>query len=337
VSASGASVCASCPAGKYATSNATDEQGGLNSQVLSGAFFCNMCPSGYFTSQTRTIVCQACASGLSSVKGASVCSPCEPGKASVYSSACNDCSPGDYAPTRGSLQCLKCSSGRFSGIGADSCKFAAAGFYVKPNSNVSLCPGHSSCDGGLMLPRPKESFWVNRRSVDFAALMYRCPRATCKGAHSSSCWESDHYQKPTGSDGELCQTDKIQCLAGSSGPLCSGCEDGYTFDSSKGFCVKCGKLRESIQAMSMIPIILAAGVLVLVHRRKKLPKWAMHCLPIRFLKQCDVGMLKVMWSTYQLIGTIGWSLSVTFPTPFKGVIRIMMFLQLDFLSLDCIR
>ena len=36
---------------------------------------------------------------------------------------------------------------------------------------------------------------------------------------------------------------------------------------------------------------------------------------IRILTKIDSGLLKVIWATYQIIVSISWSLSVTFPEP----------------------
>lgn len=53
--------------------------------------------------------------------------------------------------------------------------------------------------------------------------------------------------------------------------------------------------------------------------------------------QIDYGMLKVSWATYQIVSLVAWNLSVQFPPPFSNMLGILSFLQVDFLSFDCIR
>jgi hypothetical protein len=45
---------------------------------------------------------------------------------------------------------------------------------------------------------------------------------------------------------------------------------------------------------------------------------------------------KVCWSTFQIVSTISWNLSVRYPAPFSSLLFALGFLQLDFLSLDCV-
>ena len=55
------------------------------------------------------------------------------------------------------------------------------------------------------------------------------------------------------------------------------------------------------------------------------------------LKHVDRGMLKVIWSTFQITSTVAWNLNVIYPKPFSELLFTLSFLQLDFLSLDCAR
>ena len=66
-----------------------------------------------------------------------------------------------------------------------------------------------------------------------------------------------------------------------------------------------------------------------------LSKWAR--LACFFSLSLMTGMLKVVWSTYQIVSTVSWNLSVTFPAPFDRLLFVLSYLQLDFLSLDCVQ
>jgi hypothetical protein len=58
---------------------------------------------------------------------------------------------------------------------------------------------------------------------------------------------------------------------------------------------------------------------------------------VKLVSHFDMGMARVAWSTYQIISSISWNLNVTYPQPFRSLLGALSFLQLDFLSLDCVR
>lgn len=58
--------------------------------------------------------------------------------------------------------------------------------------------------------------------------------------------------------------------------------------------------------------------------------YCFQCIPwlVDFLtNHIDRGALKVIWSCYQIIGTVSWNLSIAFPSPFNKVIFGLGFLQ----------
>jgi len=84
-------------------------------------------------------------------------------------------------------------------------------------------------------------------------------------------------------------------------------------------------------------MVVGAVAAILYIRGLRMPESWLDAIPLlNILKHVDKGMLKVCWSTFQIISTISWSLSVTFPPPFSQLLFVLDFLKFDFLSLDCV-
>lgn len=68
--------------------------------------------------------------------------------------------------------------------------------------------------GGDVAPIPNDGYWVDRSSSDYAALMYKCSRDTCKSTvKNSTCWELSNYNKSECLEME----DELQCSEGAQG------------------------------------------------------------------------------------------------------------------------
>jgi hypothetical protein len=57
---------------------------------------------------------------------------------------------------------------------------------------------------------------------------------------------------------------------------------------------------------------------------------------LKLLRRADSGLMRVLWSNYQIVHSVTWSLDVVFPPPFKNMLEILSFFSFDFISLDCI-
>jgi hypothetical protein len=130
-------------------------------------------------------------------------------------------------------------------------------------------------------------------------------------------------------------------MKGSEGILCGSCEDGYTFSNALSLCVECDS-SPNLVPMYIFAAIgfmgMVAGVLRLCGLRlsAKSEMGILQVLPFSLLKHVDKGMMKVAWSTFQIVSTIAWNLSVKYPEPFASVRFGLDALQIDFLSLDCV-
>jgi hypothetical protein len=52
--------------------------------------------------------------------------------------------------------------------------------------------------------------------------------------------------------------------------------------------------------------------------------------PFVILSHLDRGMMKVLFTTLQIVSTASWNLNVAFPSPFSSFLEFIAFLQLDF-------
>ena len=110
--------------------------------------------------------------------------------------------------------------------------------------------------------------------------------------------------------------------------------NGYTFSSALALCVACESASNTtpIIIMGVLCIIGIIAIALRSRARDAVKKW--QCLSI--LKHVDKGDLKVMWSTMQIISSVQWNLGINFPSPFSKFLEVLGFLQLDFLTLDCV-
>jgi len=154
------------------------------------------------------------------------CSPCEPGRFSLYSGQrqCVPCGSGSIAPNEGSHACEPCSRGRYS-VNETYCEDCGEGFY-QPNTGESKCV---PCDPGSY--------------------------SSTTAAHGCTACEQGRYQNETAqSKCELCEPGRamngmgaLSCQACSLGTAtaskgsysCTGCPVGKIPDSSSRFCENC--------------------------------------------------------------------------------------------------
>lgn len=110
---------------------------------------------------------------------------------------------------------------------------------------------------------------------------------------------------------------------------------GYTLDNVLSECVACSGSSDvvALAAFSTISFVGLCAYLL----RSRVPKPLFDRLPLSVLKHLDRGKLKILWTTFQLLSTISWNLSLAFPYPFSAFLLSFSFLQLDFLSVECIR
>lgn len=137
------------------------------------------------------------------------------------------------------------------------------------------------------------------------------------------------------------------CSEGAVGPLCGACDDNWYISTSARVCTECTTenyfesmlvlLVLAIVGISLYMLIQAGGVYVPrpLQLRYNIPKRVQLPL-VGALMRVDNGAFKVIWVTLQIILSIGWSLDVEYPEPFNSWLVMPQFMQLNFLSMDCL-
>jgi len=144
---------------------------------------------------------------------------------------------------------------------------------------------------------------------------------------------------------ESAPTDKDNiCSPGAWGPLCQACDEGWFFDAAKTVtCKECAgssmfaALPGFMSMLALVMIIKYRGIL-------PLPAWLKKILHLKkdpqlpfvaALSMIPPGQLKVIWSTIQIVQSIGVNLELSFPEPMTSFSVGTSVLNLDFLSVDC--
>ncbi len=85
------------------------------------------------------------------------------------------------------------------------------------------------------------------------------------------------------------------------------CEDMYTFNSALSMCVPC-QSQSNLLPIVIVAILGVVCIAVVVLRVVgfEIPACVASRPPMQILKHVDRGMLKVIWSTYQITSTVSW-------------------------------
>jgi hypothetical protein len=210
------------------------------------------------------------------------------------------------------------------------------------------CPDNANCAGLDQAPAPEEGYWSDRKSYAYTEKIYRCSRDTCTGAEfpNSSCWSAIFFRDVRDAEGEdgseeisstsynMCSPDLL-CEEGSAGPLCGTCSNKFIYRGETKRCHAC----KEVQTNAFIICAMAAGsgliVVAIVMEWIHLPFCGKHSIFGKFLKSIDTGSLKVVWVTYQIVISTGWSLDIRYPFPFSQLLGLLSFFTLDFLAMEC--
>mmetsp|Transcript_31113 Transcript_31113/g.40023 ORF Transcript_31113/g.40023 Transcript_31113/m.40023 type:complete len:405 (-) Transcript_31113:1385-2599(-) len=267
-------------------------------------------------------------------ESSSNCSSCDKGKyqGSTGQSQCEDCEAGKYSNVLGSASCLSCGAGKTSQSGADDCKFAAALYYVsdKSRQTTSSCPHHAVCNGGLFSPIPKQDYWIDHSSYDYAGDLYRCTRDTCiGGGNHSFCWTLHGFNNT-----QCYENSALQCSEGSFGPLCGSCEQGYVYSVTSRTCDSCNEETKVFTYLIMTGLFILLLMMVMFSNLDEEHQWKQRFRGL--IRYVDSGSLKVLWVTSQIIVSSSLTLNIKFPSPFSNMLGFMSVFSFDFLSLECL-
>lgn len=128
------------------------------------------------------------------------------------------------------------------------------------------------------------------------------------------------------------------------------CEYSYTYNSAMRGCIKCNSDQSIIPAFIGLAVFCLILLLCLTYVMKdsslfggggfrvtqlkyqEHKKWLLSIMPFSILKHVDRGMIKVVWATAQILGTISWNLRIRYPEPFQSLLKVFALLQLDFFA-----
>lgn len=261
---------------------------------------------------------------------------------------CRQCEAGTSSTTKYAVTrsvCKACPSQYTSLNGSTTCRLAAPGRFISPESGLSLpCPAHAHCQGGDILPWPVEGFWIGRPEQQDASVVYPCFAASCSSSAVASptklhCWAAPFYNS-TGctriGNETFCCGDELQCGVGSMGVLCGSCLATFSYSSILKTCISCSvEERSAIIFVSTLLFLAATTLYCCYGRRTSIPKCLLRSRAIGIVRQLDTGELRILWGTSQIIHSVSWNTGAAFPYPFSVLLTVFSFFSFEFTSLDC--
>jgi len=219
-------------------------------------------------------------------------------------------------------------------------------FYAKSSADVDdvcqPCPVGAVCNGGTWLPYPKRGFWADMTNTDM--LMEDMPKCrepdNCKGggansasmrcfqsiANLSSCVAGLKAHKGGADYGS-----DFLCSEGAGGRLCDVCDKNEYFMKTGYGCESCensGSVAGTV--VTALLIVLIAIVAVFVYYRgedvmgvdlRNNAIWRSVADPARF---------KILWATAQIVSSVSFTTSVSWPDPFRSMSKVLGVVQLSF-------
>lgn len=198
-------------------------------------------------------------------------------------------------------------------------------------ADIHPCPAQSVCIGYDNVPIPNAGFYVfSPQNKPAFGTVYQCLRSTCKGAATGGgdlgCWKF----------GSRCGAEeyaRLQCTVGAQAALCGSCAAGFAFSSSTLRCASCASSAKASLAVALLALALAlAGSAGVASGRVRPPAWLTQQ---SWAKLFDRGAFQVCFSTYQIVQSTPWALSISFPTLFQKFTALLSFFSFSFLSPEC--
>ena len=128
--------------------------------------------------------------------------------------------------------------------------------------------------------------------------------------------------------------------------MCGTCMEGYFLNKASRSCAPCSfdGVLDSVLTVLIMAALAFALYLVLTSGGLPVPErlrdrgWPDR-IPVPgagALMAIDKGALKVLWVTFQIITSISGSLDFAYPEPFYGFLESLAFVQINFVSIDCV-
>ena len=106
------------------------------------------------------------------------------------------------------------------------------------------------------------------------------------------------------------------CGTGHTGPLCSACEVDYYWGFGQQ-CVACGNTLVSGSILTTVVVLIAAALSLLFWFQRRM-QVGCQLYVHHFFRLFSGARVKIVWTTYQIIGSVAWGVNVSWPEPFKS-------------------
>jgi hypothetical protein len=301
----------------------------------------------------------------SHVDTAKACKLCIPGRATIaenLESECPLCEAGKFINETGSSACIPCEDNKDSTEGAIECDRCLSRYFKDAQAGdftCTACPDNAVCEGGLAMPVPTEGYWIDRSKTEYADATHRCIRNSCKGgvkeensddrpasaavnrrlqsAQATSitaleCWSFENYTAKSSN----CAADELLCKKGAGAVLCGSCDADFFYSSTSLTCERC----TAVSAMHAWLLLAGAGAIYIFYAAVQkgyvpLPEWIESLWIIAMFSNIDSGCFKIIFSSYQIIRSVSFTIDHVFPSPFSDLLNFMSIFSFDVSTLDC--
>ena len=329
----GVDRCDSCPPGYYAGKPASAHclhcRPGKY-QILSGTDQCDTCEPGRF-SGAAAHGCSDCPKGkFASAEEAYRCIDCPPGKHAMFPQmdTCEDCPVGTFSGVNGTVECTRCymNDGLERRRGANGLKTHLTSPYTTESpgatslNNCTVCLGHfywdgfkcDPCPSGVVCDDPWEAHTLKKlvtrpgwfRFTPTSKKVYVCPYDTCLGGNvTHHSFKKVTYTKKHGYGTDYHSHDTSQCRAGSEGPLCAVCQEGFKIDRGTRRCEKCAV--SGVQQAGIVAFLGLIVVILLVSLSKRLREiltWEAHTVEMLMMVVTTIQTIQLLTDNFERSG-----------------------------------
>ena len=147
------------------------------------------------------------------------------------------------------------------------------------------------------------------------------------------CWSLGNFTSDSGD----CQADELLCKEGSHSALCGSCADEYYFSATSRTCESCsGGSMVNMWIFAAVVTTILTFYLAMRNGYVVVPEWISNMWIVGMVSNIDSGCFKVLFSSYQIIQSVSFTMNVVFPWPFSGLLNFLSFISFDISTLDCL-
>ena len=206
----------------------------------------------------------------------------------------------------------------------DACIPCPDGFYsfdTHPTltTSCSKCPSGATCIGGIL--HINEGFW---RNSPLSITAQRCPlKGACRGGTIDMTKSSNQSTTSLTVTGLSSTVTDLQCYEGYTGILCGTCSTGYYMSDQSCRLCKNDKI-DSVLPLIIVPILLLIIVFIGIFFAKRASSTLFHFELPDYLS----ATLKILLTTYQIIGLLPYTLNIVFSESVTGLFQVLSYVNI---------